>query len=113
MMRSSWPPADHSGPEIIEPRAPPRKLLTMKAVLSRLRAVPLGAANREITGEIPAASVHDLQVALPSLTRGEGALDTWFARYRPVVGPPPTRERTDHNPLNRKEYLLAVVRRVT
>jgi hypothetical protein len=30
----------------------------------------------------------------------------------PVRGTTPTRPRTDHNPLNRKEYLLHVVRRV-
>ncbi|GIJ69818.1 elongation factor G [Virgisporangium ochraceum] len=80
--------------------------------LARLRAVPLGATGGEITGEIPAASVHDLQLVLPSLTRGEGTLETTFDHYQPVADPPPDRPRTDHNPLNRKEYLLAVVRRV-
>jgi ribosomal protection tetracycline resistance protein len=59
--------------------------------LARLRAVPLGTAGREVTGEIPAASVHRLQVALPALTRGEGTLETSFVRYQPVTGPPPSR----------------------
>jgi ribosomal protection tetracycline resistance protein len=81
--------------------------------LAKHRAVPLGTAERGITGTVPAASVHDLQIALPSLTKGEGLLETTFDHYRPVVGPAPKRERSDHNPLNRKEYLLAVVRRVT
>lgn len=86
-------------------------------LLAKLRAAPLGAGAfagaDELTGEIPAASVHKLQLALPALTRGEGTVETSFASYRPVSGRPPARPRTDHNPLNRKEYLLAVVRRVT
>jgi hypothetical protein len=49
---------------------------------------------------------------LPGLTRGEGVLESAFERYRPVAGAAPTRPRSDHNPLNRKEYLLHVVRRV-
>ncbi|HET9140529.1 MAG TPA: GTP-binding protein, partial [Actinophytocola sp.] len=63
-----------------------------------------------IEGEIPAGRVHDLQRALPGLTRGEGELDSGFDHYRPVRGPAPSRPRTDHNPLCRKEYLLQVRR---
>jgi ribosomal protection tetracycline resistance protein len=109
----------NAGTRVLEPvhafhlDCPADLLPALLPTLARLRGVPLGAGNREITGEIPAASVHDLQLALPSLTRGEGTLETSFARYQPVSGSPPTRPRTDHNPLNRKEYLLAVVRRVT
>ena len=65
-----------------------------------------------LEGEIPAARVHELQQQLPALTRGEGVLESAFDRYQPVRGAIPTRPRTDHNPLNRKEYLLHVVRRV-
>jgi ribosomal protection tetracycline resistance protein len=57
--------------------------------------------------------VHELEQRLPGLTRGEGALETAFDHYAPVVrGTVPRRPRTDHNPLNRKEYLLNVTRRV-
>ncbi|GAA0947036.1 elongation factor G [Virgisporangium aurantiacum] len=63
----------------------------MMPALAKLRAVPLGTGEREITGEIPAASVHRLQMALPALTRGEGTLETSFVRYEPVIGPPPSR----------------------
>ncbi len=38
--------------------------------------------------------------------------DSRFAHYRPVVGAPPVRARHDHNPLDRREYLLHVQRRV-
>ena len=61
---------------------------------------------------MPAARVHELQQLLPSLTRGEGVLECGFERYEPVDGAVPSRPRTDHNPLDRKEYLLHVLRRV-
>ncbi|AZM50082.1 GTP-binding protein [Streptomyces sp. WAC 06738] len=65
-----------------------------------------------LEGEVPAARVHGLERRLPGLTRGEGVLETSFGRYREVRGPAPARPRTDHNPLDRKEYLLHVQRRV-
>ncbi|WP_329125876.1 translation factor GTPase family protein [Streptomyces sp. NBC_01465] len=86
-------------------------------VLSKLRAVPqapvMDGTRSLLEGEIPAASVHSLEQQLPSLTRGEGMLESAFERYRPVSGAAPSRPRTDHNPLNRREYLLQVVRRVS
>ncbi|PZF82621.1 elongation factor G [Jiangella anatolica] len=85
-------------------------------VLARLRAVPgTPAATPEgylLDGDLPAAHAHELQQLLPSLTRGEGVLETRFERYQPVAGPPPERPRTDHDPLHREEYLLRVIRRV-
>lgn len=86
-------------------------------VLARLGAVPRPQAVRGgygvLEGEVPAASVHALEQRLTGLTRGEALLDCSFAGYRPVHGAPPTRQRTDHDPLDRKEYLLRVVRNVT
>ena len=85
-------------------------------VLARLRAVPGGPVIRGslclLDGDIPAAQVHELEEQLPGLTRGEGVLETTFGRYQPVRGDIPDRPRTDHNPLNREEYLLRVARRV-
>ena len=69
-------------------------------------------ATQYVEGVLPAARVHDLDRALPGLTSGEGTLETEFDHYRPVRGPAPERPRTDHNPLNRKEYLLHVQRGV-
>jgi len=86
-------------------------------MLARLRAVPQTQETRGssyvLGGEIPAARVHELQQLLPALTRGEGVLERAFdvARYQPVGGEIPTRPRTDHNPLDREEYLLRVMRR--
>ncbi|WP_090929080.1 elongation factor G [Nonomuraea jiangxiensis] len=81
-------------------------------VLARLGAVPRTRTPGLVEGEIPAASVHRLERRLPELTRGEGVLECDFDGYQPIRGPIPERPRTDHNPLNRKEYLLHVVRRV-
>ncbi|MFG2649258.1 GTP-binding protein [Streptomyces sp. NPDC048436] len=80
--------------------------------LSRLRAVPhtqtARGASYVVEGEIPAARVHGLEQLLPSLTRGEGELESAFERYQPVRGEAPDRPRTDRNPLCRKEYLREV-----
>ncbi|MEU8222333.1 translation factor GTPase family protein [Kribbella sp. NPDC048915] len=86
------------------------------ATLARLRAIPqvpaLAAETSTLEGEVPAAAVHELEQQLPALTRGEGVLESAFERYQPVSGPVPRRPRTDHDPLNRREYLLHVQRRV-
>jgi ribosomal protection tetracycline resistance protein len=85
-------------------------------LLARLGAVPGAPVVRGsacvVDGEIPAASVHELERRLAGLTRGEGALEYAFAGYRRVSGAIPARERWDHNPLDRKAYLLRLVRRV-
>jgi len=39
-------------------------------------------------------------------------LESSFDRYEPVQGAIPIRQRSDSNPLDRKEYLLHVLRRV-
>jgi ribosomal protection tetracycline resistance protein len=85
-------------------------------VLARLRAVPGAPVVRGslclLDGDIPAAQVRAVEEQLPGLTRGEGVLEATFGHYQPVRGDIPDRPRTDHNPLNREEYLLRVARRV-
>jgi ribosomal protection tetracycline resistance protein len=85
-------------------------------VLTQLQAVPHAPEMRGVSyaleGDIPAAQVHALQQQLPGVTRGEGVLECTFDRYEPIRGASPTRPRTDHNPLDRREYLLHVMRRV-
>jgi ribosomal protection tetracycline resistance protein len=85
-------------------------------VLAGLGAVPRSTTPRGasslVEGEIPAARVHQLTQRLPGLTRGEGVLESAFGHYQPVRGPVPTRPRTDHDPLDRKQCLLRVLRRV-
>jgi ribosomal protection tetracycline resistance protein len=76
------------------------------------RATTAQGAGYVIEGGIPAAHVHELRLQLPGLTHGEGVLECAFDRYQPVTGPPPARSRSDHNPVNRKEYLVHVQRGV-
>ena len=89
---------------------------TVLPVLVRHRAIPLvstvAGTVAVLEGDIPAGRVHALSLRLPTATRGEGVLESVFDYYDEVAGEVPTRPRSDHNPLNRKEYLLHVVRRV-
>ena len=95
---------------------PADTLGSMLPALTRLDAIPYTQGTRGascmLEGEIPAARVYELQQHLPELTRGEGVLECAFDHYQPVRGTIPTRPRTDHDPLNRKDYLLRVTRRV-
>jgi ribosomal protection tetracycline resistance protein len=81
--------------------------------LALLEASPLEQTGKGsalvLGGRIRAGHVHALQVQLPELTRGEGVLESTFDSYQPVRGAPPTRPRTDNNPLNREEYVMKVL----
>lgn len=112
-----------AGTHVCEPmhrfrlEAPVDTLGALLPVLAALRAVPQTTDTRGgscvLEGAVPAAQVHGLEQRLPGLTRGEGELESAFDHYAPVArGTVPERTRTDHNPLNRKEYLLNVTRRV-
>ena len=111
-----------AGTRVYEPwhrfrlEAPADALTPLLALLARLhgvlRAQALQASSCVLDGEIPAARVRELEQQLPALTRGEGVLEAAFERYQPVRGSVPARPRSDHNPLDRKEYLLHVARRV-
>jgi ribosomal protection tetracycline resistance protein len=87
----------------------PRVLASLRAVR---RTSVAADASYVMTGDIPAAMVHELERQLPALTRGEGVLESGFDHHQQVRGVAPARQRTDHNPLDRKEYLLHVMRRV-
>jgi ribosomal protection tetracycline resistance protein len=93
-------PADTAGPVL--------------AALARLRAVPhtpgTNGSSCMLEGSIRAARVRELEQQLPGLTRGEGLLECVFGHYEPVSHPVPSRPRSDHNPLNRAEYLRHVTR---
>ncbi|WUH89095.1 TetM/TetW/TetO/TetS family tetracycline resistance ribosomal protection protein [Streptomyces sp. NBC_00433] len=96
---------------------PAESLGAVLPALSRLRAVPrapaaTGPGGCVIEGDIPAARVHGLEQQLPTLTSGEGALETVFDRWAPVHGEIPVRPRSGPDPRDRKEYLLQVQRRL-
>ena len=84
--------------------------------LAKLLAIPLEQHTKGalsiVEGHVPTAAVHRLQQQLPGMTRGEGVLESAFDHYQLVRGEVPLRPRSDHNPLNRKEYLLHVARGV-
>jgi ribosomal protection tetracycline resistance protein len=111
-----------AGTRVYEPwhrfrlEAPADALTPLLALLARLHAVSQTrtqqASSCVLEGEVPAARVRELEQQLPTLTRGEGVLECAFGRYQPVRGAIPARPRSDHNPLNRKEYLLHVARGV-
>jgi ribosomal protection tetracycline resistance protein len=95
--------------------APTDTLAQLLPALNRLGAVPhtqvTGETAATLEGDIPAARVHELRQQLPPLTGGEGVVECTFDRYEPVSGTPPSRPRTDNNPLDRVEYLQRVTRR--
>ena len=82
------------------------------AALRELEAQPGAPRTRGSTavleGVIRVARLHHLQTRLPDLTRGEGVLESDLAGYQPVKGAPPSRPRTDRNPLDRQDYLRRV-----
>jgi ribosomal protection tetracycline resistance protein len=90
-------------------------LARVLAFLAGLDAIPraqfIRGAVCELEGDIAAARVHQLQQRVPTLTRGEGMLESSFDHYRPVRGLAPSRSRTDRNPLDRKTYVLSYRRR--
>ena len=89
---------------------PADSLAAVFSALGRLGAVSdtpsLVGSWATLEGEIPAERMHELQRSIGSLTHGEGVLELWFDHHEPVAGDAPTRPRTDHNPLDRSEYLL-------
>ncbi|HEX4741373.1 MAG TPA: translation factor GTPase family protein [Caulobacteraceae bacterium] len=96
--------------------APERCLAALLPELGKLEAEMRGQASEGrlvvIEGEIAVRYVHALQQRLPGLAQGEGVLETTFSRHRPVRGEPPVRARTDANPLDMKEYLQNLTRRL-
>ncbi len=96
--------------------APADTVGVLLPALAKLEAVAQAStahgATAVLDGQVPAARVHDVERALPGLTRGEGVLESTFDCYRPVRGAPPARPRTGPDPLDRKGYLLHVQRRV-
>lgn len=85
-------------------------LVLLGAARARLREPELDGESYRLRGDLPAGRVPDIERALPGLTGGEAAFLARPSGFRPVSGPPPTRDREDGNPLNRDEYLLRVLK---
>ncbi|EEK44330.1 MULTISPECIES: GTP-binding protein [Bacillus] len=63
-----------------------------------------------LTGSLPVAKTENFQRILHSFTEGEGIFTTKPAGFTKLKPPFPTRKRVDYNPLNRKDYLLHVLK---
>lgn len=63
-----------------------------------------------IHGTLPLAAAERFRASLHSFTQGEGVMVVEPCGFAKIHADVPTRTRTDHNPLNRHEYLLHVLR---
>jgi ribosomal protection tetracycline resistance protein len=112
----------HAGTTVLEPVAhfdlevPSDTAGPVLAALAAHNAIPETVTTLGPTclldGTIPLRTIQEFTNALPGLSHGSGVLVSRFDSHRPVVGTAPRRPRTDGNPLDSKEYLLHVVRRV-
>jgi ribosomal protection tetracycline resistance protein len=92
-----------AGTRVYEPvhrfhlEAPADTAWSVLPALARLGAVPDGPVTQgsllTVTGDIPAAQVHDLRQQLPGLTHGAGILDATFGYYRLALGPAQSKRR--------------------
>ena len=96
----------------VPPRGPARRPRPGHGAAPRARRPPRqpddARIDRRARGVIRVARLHQLQTRLPDLTRGEGVLESVLAGHQPVGGAPPSRPRTDRNPLDRHDYLRRV-----
>src|SRR3989442_5141047 len=92
-----------SGTVVCEPvhrfrlEAPQDTIPQILRVLGRMQAAAQ-VNGIVLEGELTAARMHELQVKLRALTRGEGVLEFEFDRSEPGHGHPPSRPRTDPKP---------------
>ncbi|WP_328606480.1 TetM/TetW/TetO/TetS family tetracycline resistance ribosomal protection protein [Amycolatopsis sp. NBC_00345] len=77
----------HEPVNAFEAEVPTAAVSAVLRKLVELRAVPgepiVRGAVCTVAGTIPAASVHELEQALPALTQGEGVFVSEFGEYRP------------------------------
>ncbi|MGH8794813.1 MAG: GTP-binding protein, partial [Stackebrandtia sp.] len=62
-------------------------------------------ATCRLTGTMRAQDVHGFERLLPALTQGESMFVSHLDGHRPISGDPPTRKRTDGDPLHLDSYL--------
>ncbi|HFK1449431.1 TPA: GTP-binding protein [Bacillus pacificus] len=89
----------------------------ISTAMYKLAAVPATFAepifnndSYQLTGSLPVAKTENFKRMLHSFTEGEGIFSTKPAGFTKLRPPFPTRKRVDYNPLNRKDYLLHVLR---
>ncbi|MFA2562660.1 GTP-binding protein [Bacillus wiedmannii] len=89
----------------------------ISTAMYKLAAIPAAFADPifnndsyELTGSLPVAKTENFKRMLHSFTEGEGIFTTKPSGYKELKAPFPTRKRVDYNPLNRKDYLLHVLK---
>ncbi|MEG7967434.1 MULTISPECIES: tetracycline resistance ribosomal protection protein [Bacillus cereus group] len=89
----------------------------ISTAMYKLAAIPATFAepifnndSYQLTGSLPVTKTENFKRMLHSFTEGEGIFTTKPAGFTKLRPPFPTRKRVDYNPLNRKDYLLHVLR---
>ncbi|OTY54757.1 tetracycline resistance protein [Bacillus thuringiensis serovar graciosensis] len=89
----------------------------ISTAMYKLAAIPATFAepifnnnSYQLTGSLPVAKTESFKRILHSFTEGEGIFTTKPSGFRKLMAPFPTRKRVDYNPLNRKDYLLHVLK---
>ncbi|MGG4307894.1 translation factor GTPase family protein [Bacillus anthracis] len=89
----------------------------ISTAMFKLAAIPATFAepifnndSYQLTGSLPVAKTESFKRMLHSFTEGEGVFTTKPAGFTKLMAPLPTRKRVDYNPLNRKDYLLHVLK---
>ncbi|HFK1458082.1 TPA: GTP-binding protein [Bacillus cereus] len=89
----------------------------ISTAMYKLAAIPATFAepifnndSYQLTGSLPVAKTEHFKRILHSFTEGEGLFTTKPAGFTKITAPFPTRKRVDNNPLNRKDYLLHVLK---
>jgi ribosomal protection tetracycline resistance protein len=82
----------------------------LAAIPATFREPRLYNDSYHLTGSLPVAKTENFKRVLHSFTEGEGIFTTKPAGFTKLKAPFPIRKRVDYNPLNRKDYLLHVLR---
>ncbi|WP_242307994.1 TetM/TetW/TetO/TetS family tetracycline resistance ribosomal protection protein [Bacillus cereus group sp. BfR-BA-01524] len=89
----------------------------ISTAMYKLAAIPATFAepilyndSYQLTGALPVAKTENFKRMLHSFTEGEGIFTTKPSGFTKLKPPFPTRKRVDYNPLNRKDYLLHVLK---
>lgn len=89
----------------------------ISTAMYKLAAVPATFAepilyndSYQLIGALPVAKTENFKRMLHSFTEGEGIFTTKPSGFTKLKPPFPTRKRVDYNPLNRKDYLLHVLK---
>ncbi|PFM58739.1 tetracycline resistance protein [Bacillus cereus] len=90
---------------------------SISTAMYKLAAIPATFAepilhndSYHLTGSLPVAKTESFKRLLHSFTEGEGIFTTNPSGFTELKAPFPTRKRVDFNPLNRKDYLLHVLK---